>query len=199
MFDNEGLPANLDDLFESPQQYASAVFDEGQLEKDKLGLVGVPFVITAVTYHLPKVATPRGYVTVDVTVAGPKTCARNIERGWVPNVSTLEQLKYAPGESVKVNDGSTGLRRQLTQVFDAQGLIKVGDISEQSDYDRPWPEWDSFTETTKMNDPENPGEKIDVPMVSRDRNGKPLRIIAQHGLRVSQSPDYPDTNIFYLS
>lgn len=203
LFDKNGKAlASLEDLFDSPilKGGASAVFDEGQLEDDKKALIGVPFVIRGVNYHLPKPTKaqpePNGYITVTANIGSTKAILSAIEHGRIPNVSSAAQFGYQPGEEVKFNDGSTGVRRQLTALFDAHGLIKVGAISDGSDYDKPWPKWDEFSQHTFEND--DKGEKVMVPNITVDRDGNPLMIVIRHGLRVSHMDEY-DTDVFYLN
>jgi hypothetical protein len=189
---------DLDSLFDSPiASGASAVFDEGTLEKEKLSLCGVPFVIREIGYHLPEPTKDqpngRNYVTLHVNVAGPRTLASAQARGWFDPAKML----YGPGEALKVNDGGTGICRQITRLLDAQGLIQVGPVTDNSDYDRVWTQWNEFGESTQEN--AKNGDKVDVPHFTVDRRGTGLVIVVRHGLRVSQAPDYPDTNIFYLN
>lgn len=197
------IPENnmtLDQLFDNPYiAGASGVFDEGQLEKDKAALIGVPFVITKVVFHIPEKGKERDYVTCDIQVAPDRFIQEEVRRGRVP------ELMVEPEEKLKINDGSTGFRRQIVSMLDAWGLIQVGAIEKMADYDRPWTEWISFAETAEEKYrlgkhwpmEQADGETVFVPAVTKDRNGSPLRIVARHGLRVSHIAEY-DTNVFYL-
>lgn len=197
MPDESSQQMSIRDMFANPTQ-VSATFDEAQLEKDKERLRGVPFVITRVTYQLPKADQPRGYVTVEAVVADELTIMEQVKAGRVPGVDSLEGLQVQPETKVLINDGSTGIRRQLTGLFDAQGLIVVGKVGTQADYDRSWLDWQGFSQTAEVNDPNVDGGKVTIPEISVDRNGRPLMIVVRHGLRLSVEPSH-DANVYYLS
>lgn len=199
---------SIRDMFLNPTQ-VSATFDEGQLlkgeEEGKKLLIGVPHVITRITYQLPSVKLPRGYVTVTATLADRDTLDEACRRKWVPNYSSVSELLFTPEEEVKYNDGGTGIRRQLTAMLHNMGLINVADtIGDVSDYDASWywesddhQPWMGFSQSSKVNDPNGSG-KIDVPDFTMDKNGRPLRVVVRHGLRVSHMDEF-DTDVYYLN
>lgn len=200
-FGDDENQMSIRDLFLNPDQ-VSARFDEGQLlnreEEGKKLLVGVPHVITRIMYQLPSDAMPRGYVTITATVADAETLGEAVRRKWIPGYSSVPELLFKPEEEVKYNDGSTGIRRQLTWMLHNMGLINVGEVYEMDDYDRSWYKWLGFSQTSKLNHPTKKDEKIDVPDFTLDKNGRPLRIVVAHGLRVSHMDEY-DTDVYYLN
>jgi hypothetical protein len=84
---------------------------------DKDQLVGVPLIITAVTFR-------RGIVGADGTV-----------RDYV----SIE-AKTQDGDIV-FNDGSTGIRRQIVAYLVKKGAIDLGDVASNSDYDKSMYQW----------------------------------------------------------
>lgn len=193
----EPLPNRPDllSLFTDPSS-ATATYDEGALEREKLRLIGVPHVITRVVYH-SDLKFPKGYITVHAYIAPTEILQEAIRRDWIPGVETLTELLFQPEESIKYNDGSTGIRRQLTNVLHNQGVIDVGPVTDLSDFDRPWDEWQSFSETSEENDKNGDG-KIVIPDIRHGKNGVPLAIVARHGLRASHMEEY-GSDVFYLS
>lgn len=168
------------------------VIDSASLE-EKMPLVGVPMVITRVTYRPKGAKQERGYVSVEAVIADERRLTNAIRRGWIPNVSTLADFPFTPEEKIVFNDGSTGIRRQLTMVLHASGALNIGafDDGDNSAFDRDWTEWDSFSEvgTQKVNDAE-----VEIP----DFQG--LQIFAQRGLRVSHyDMDGQEATTFYLA
>lgn len=181
--------------FANPGQHAVATFDEGPLEREKLRLVGVPHIVTRVVYH-SDFTFPRGYVTFHGVIAPAAQLEEAVKRGWIPEVPTVSELLFQPGESIKYNDGSTGLRRQATMILHNLGIIDIGDVTDNASFDRSWEEWTSFTQTSQEND--KAGGKIDVPDIELDQHGNPLVILVRHGLRASFMSEY-GTNVFYWS
>lgn len=187
------------------QEYAMMSYDElmamesfrvaGLSLLSKEELLGVPHIITKVTYWMPK-AEQLGMVSCEATLASPEYLKKAIERGWIPNISTPDQMKLEPSERVVYNDGGTGIRRQLTALFHNQEVIDVGheDVEDDSRFDVAWPEWVSFSETRRQS-----AEVGDVPCVSRIGK-RPLILRADRGLSVSEySNAYTDNGTtFYL-
>jgi hypothetical protein len=185
------------------------VVNESQLERNKERLIGVPFVITRVTFR-PGDASP-DYVSCECTVGDTEACLEAVSRGWVPNVTGIEHFPFKADERVVFNDSSTGVRRKIVEMLHTAGMIDVGDmkfdkkrINEQqevevydaSPFDKPWMLWESFSQVGEMNGAN--GEKISVPDFSTSPSGGPFAIFAYHGLRVSIMPGY-DTAVYYLS
>jgi hypothetical protein len=163
-------------------------------------LMGVPHIITRVTYWQPK-KDQKGMVSVEATVADFPVLKRAIERGWVPNTESVDQLKLDPEERVVYNDGGTGIRRQITVILEQLKLIDVGDNKNPlpERFDRPWPEWEEFAETRYQS-----AEIGQVPSFSRytaaDGTEKPFLLQVPRGLYVSSyENEYTDEGTtFYL-
>lgn len=169
----------------------ATIIDSVALEQDKKLLLGVPMCITRVTYRPKGKVQERGYVSVEATIGDVVSIRQAIRRGWIPNVTTMEDFLYGPEERIVFNDGGTGIRRQLTMLLHATGKLNVGDIVDDGTFDIDWSEWTSFDSvgTQKVNDVE-----MEIP----DFRG--LRIGATRGLRVSTyDMDGTDAETFYLS
>lgn len=164
---------------------------------DKALLIGVPHVITSVTYQaIPPAPTSgprkgekvRGFVSIEATVADEPTLARAIQRHQMPGIAKNDQCPFDPNERIVYNDGGTGIRRSLTAMFDRIGLIKVGgDTDPEKDpngrrFDTAWDEWDSAGDQLRFM-----SEEIgSVPHITKNPTGGPLLISCRRGLRVSQ-------------
>jgi hypothetical protein len=204
------IPAGRDLVIPNDADYAVMSYDElmgmdslriqGLTLISKEEMLGIPHIITRVTYWTPK-KDQKGMVSVEATVGGIPHLERAIQRGWVPNVERIEQLRLDPNERVVYNDGGTGIRRQLTMMLESLKLIDVGDNDNQSPerFDRPWPEWTEFAETRYQSK-----DTGDVPSFSRhtDANGteRALIIRCDRGLYLSAySNEYTDEGeTFYL-
>lgn len=163
---------------------------------DKSALVGVPFIITRVTFRPVPEATkqikhPGDFASIEATVANALTLKTQIQYKRISDPTTgrtieaVEELPFEPGERIVFNDGSTGVRRQLVQIFDGAGLITVGALKEYGEitnaYDMPWTKWDDVGEQiNKLTE-----EGIATPTIDRNPAGNQLLIVARRGLRVS--------------
>lgn len=162
------------------------------LEKDKGSLLGVPFVITSVTFRDgamkgdKRSPTPTNYLSVEAVTADHATLQRLVtSRRITPEVAS----RFLPNEPIVFNDGSTGIARQLTAYLHSQGLIQVPEGPEvggmgESRYDAYRASW------VKGYNPDQPNPRFDI------------RLVAMRGLRVStyetpMSPDDADT--YYLA
>jgi hypothetical protein len=179
---------------------AEVTFDDPELQRDSAVLVGVPFIIYKVVYR-PKRSElfERDWISLEMQIAPKAVVQQAIDRRRVPNVESLEGLQVVPGEKIVVNDGSTGVRRQLTKAFHEKGVIDVGGDPSMGNkrFDREHTEWESCEQNELFTDDD--GNVRKVPTITRWLSGKPLRIAARHGFRVSFSPDFPETPIYYLS
>lgn len=199
-------PADIDAsdeiaLFDTDATYAELLAQEesykpeGFTLTDKKDLLGVPHIITRVTYWTPpKDPKQMGMVSVEAVVGDIPSLMRAIERKHVPHVDEMRQLQVDPEERIVYNDGSTGVRRQLTQMFQAFGIIDVGGSPEDGDarFDRRWTDWDSFSQTRPQ------GDDIEVPSIGMNHKGRPLVIKVLRGLYVSEySNDYTDEGRTY--
>lgn len=186
------------DLWAEAVSSATFVVDAPPVERDKNTLIGVPHVITSVTYRDGTKERPRGYVSIEATIAPALALDNAIRRGWIPNVSSLDQLALEPGSNVVYNDGSTGIRRQLTEMFHNAGMCDVGGDPKDrgARYDRSHTEWDSCKFEGTRHDSEYDVD-VTYPMFDQSPNGGRLLIVVKHGLRVSEYGE--DSVTFYLS
>jgi hypothetical protein len=187
---------------------------------NKQVLLGVPFVITQVTYQLvpPKPSKGervRGYVSCEATVGDERALTRAIKRGHVPNVSSLDQLNVDPDERIVFNDGGTGVRRQLTALLHTYGIVRVfdgevtghnrvrfsdGTESTYAEFDVPWDEWKYYGDQTRMvKDKYHNDVDIEIPCVSRSHKGGAFLLSILHGLHVSDyTNEYGEGETYYL-
>lgn len=172
----------------------------GKDHKD--ALLGVPFVITEVVYQEPiKSDTAPGgfrdYVSLTARIAPRTVVEDRIRRGRVPGVNSISDLAVRPNEGVVINDGSTGIRRQITQLLDGVHLIRVGehpDLPGDKRYDLSFVKWEDTGSQMRIRE-----VGMALPTINRNPNGEPLRIICHAGLRVSDyTNDYGDGQTYYL-
>ena len=103
------------------------------LVKDEalLSLVGVPFKVTSVTFRegvqRKDVPYRDDYVSLELTVAPPEVLAATADR-----IATRRKAHELPvdgiaraEEQLVINDGSTGIYRQIVQYLDAKNLINL--------------------------------------------------------------------------
>lgn len=128
------------------------------LAKDEIAdaLTGIPFIITSATFR-PGITrkTPEGnkqyaYVSLE-TVISPTINLTRVnaarEASKLPKLEHAGQLPFDLGGHVVVNDGSTGIYRQIVQYLRAKDMIglpepikETGEIGE-STYDLPPGDW----------------------------------------------------------
>lgn len=160
---------------------------------DKDDLLGVPLFIVKVVYQVA------GFVSVHAFVKDAPELDKARAKGRMVND------KVDPRERVVFNDGSTGVRRQLTKLFHNWGLLNVGKPESDGDarFDTPWQEWAEFTQSERL------GSKDDAPVVpsfTRALNGNNLVISTDYGLYASTYttkgvagvPDGTDAVTYYL-
>jgi hypothetical protein len=184
----------------------------------KQALVGVPFVITGVTYQyvepLPAATVaklkkagkpaedPRGFVSIDAVVGNVPALERAIKRGAVPGVDDVKALPVDPEERIVFNDGGTGIRRQITMLLDQAGIITVGNGEPAANrrldrrFDLPWWKWEVKPSAENMVEM---GENT-IPHITRNHVGTQLLIPARRGLHVSRYSDdvFGDAETYYL-
>lgn len=155
-------------------EYASRGFT--LVQKDQL--IGIPFVAIAATYRPGFARNGRvgDYVSIEAVVAGPEQLAKLIDTGRIKE----DDLSILPDEPVVFNDGSTGVRRAMTELLHERGIISVGPTPDPkegllSKYDRPFQFWQ---------DP--PDENTTFAAYP---DGQPLRFGFVRGLRVSEYPN----------
>lgn len=155
----------------------SAYHAKGFRLVDKETLIGVPFIVTNVTYRegFPRPgAGPGDYVSVEAVVADQSTLDQHPVKSQLP-----ENLAVFPNEPVVFNDGGTGIRRALTQLYASIDppngpLINPGKAKgEENPFDRPYQRWQQGSELAELG-------------ISHDLMGKPVRYLAVRGLRKSE-------------
>jgi hypothetical protein len=186
--------------FAQLREGATAIISEAQLEKDKARLLGIPHIVTRLTYR-PGIEE-KDYVSVEAVTADIETLEYEVKRGRVPNVSTLADLLVEPNEKIIYNDGSTAARRQFTMILHNLGLIEVPGVQQDmAVFDTPYWDWTSFSQVGFMNGEND--EKIEVPDFTLSPSGAPLAILVDHGLRISVFPNPTNPKVmsecFYLS
>lgn len=152
---------------------------------EKSALEGVPFVIIGVTYREGYMNAQTkllgDYVSVEAVVADAVTLAS-------PQVQHMlggRALTVYPNEAVVFNDGGTGIKRELTELFESMGLLLTGD--HERPYDVPYMQWER-------------GGDLAQTGITADLNGNVFRYLCMRGLRKSEyeSP-YGDAVTWYLS
>lgn len=108
----------------------SVSVDGYDLVDKKEHMIGMPFVITGVTFRdgIPRkaaqgnklVEVPSNYVSLEIMLGDSLTLNRAYERGKI----TADQRRlFDPLERLVINDGSTGVCRQITAYLAAQNTI----------------------------------------------------------------------------
>jgi len=191
--------------FAELREQASAIVTSASLEKDKSRLMGIPHAITRITYRpgISENGVQKDYVSIEAVVADGATLVNEVERGRVPNVNTVDQLTVEANEVVVYNDGSTGVRRQLTHILHNLGLLTVPNVGQDlAVFDTPYFEWDMIGQVGLMNG-DAPDEKIEIPDFTVAPNGGQLVIMVPKGLRRSTFPNPANpkdtSEVFYLS
>lgn len=94
-------------------------------------MVGVPFVLTGITYRegtqIKGVPYRNDYVSLEMLIAPESVISpilRRIEKAR-ERAKLSPALTVKPGEHVVINDGSTGIYRNITEYLHSKGLIKV--------------------------------------------------------------------------
>lgn len=186
----------------------SAVFQHRRLlsrdsEFNKYSLLGVPFVITGITYQ-PGDEETGSFVSLECTIAPYSAIDANARASRIPGSGTadhwIEAYKVQPLEEIVLNDGGKGIKRQITKQLHNAGLIVVHpDARADRDFDLDWQSWTSYSQSETRVD-KNDAEYT-VPHFTVDQHGQPLLMVAMHGLRASKDPDAPasHSDTFYLS
>ena len=158
----------------------AAVIPGGDLVKGDL-LIGVPFVITAMTFRTgdymnaaTKLNGP--YVTVECLTGDETAFARAVKRGRVTG-----DCPFGPEEEILFNEGGTGAYRQCVQVWEACQWIVLPDGPNGGEYgvsrfDSPLGTW------TVTSDIVTTGADSDGQVVY----SAPVRLLCPRGLRVSE-------------
>lgn len=169
------------------------------LEKDKMELVGVPFVITKVTYregaYMEKgESIPVDYVSLELVTAPPGLYDVKVpkNRRRYAEFGLPIESEIGPGEEIVINDSSTGIKRQIAWYLHSSGRVTIAeDLSRtdstlegsagQSAYDLDPAQWFKGS--------------------AEGREGIEVRLLCKRGLRFSRySNDFvPEATTFYLA
>lgn len=166
----EAVPGmSWEELTTGAPMVAGADLASGELAD---ALVGIPFVITHVRFQRGK--TAKGMVTVFAQIA-PEDILRKRR-------VNIDNMAFAPGDSIVLNDGSTGIYRQIVAFLASQGFITLPEGSEEgangeSVYDLPPAEW-LAVHYGELGTPDAENE-----YVTYDAE---IRLIALRGLRLSE-------------
>lgn len=207
------VPGRQLSLFEKAiagAQVVETVFSQKSIvtADNKEGLVGVPFVITKVTFQLPDEQLNadndvKDFVSLEAQIAPEEYIDQNAQAGWIPNIANyqgwIDSYHMRADEFIVINDGSKGIRRQIVQALDNSGLIDIGDKAGlPSDFDKPWEQWESFEQSEKR---ERDGVTTLVPSFTKGSHGDDLVMPVLRGLRKSKADDAPAaySYTFYLS
>jgi hypothetical protein len=138
-------------MFAALTAQADHVVEGFTLQKIKSNLVNVPFVIINTTFRdgiMRQVKgqtepRPTNYLSLELYVADAPTLARHISMGRLA-ASIASQI--VPDEALVINDGSTGIARQVTRILHLNGKIEVPEGDEvgpmgQSRYDTYRMDW----------------------------------------------------------
>jgi hypothetical protein len=150
---------------------------------NKADLLGVPFVVTRAIYRpgFPRRGSEGDYVSVEAVVADRQVLETR--------PYTTENLKVYPNEPVVFNDSGTGIRRELTQLFEKYSLINVGPKTNKNEnpLDRQFQLWESGADQAQTG------------FTGDDVGNKHAIYLALRGLRKSEydSPYGPATSWYF--
>jgi hypothetical protein len=156
-------------------------------------LTGVPFMILRLTYRPADMTLPaelresahpawqavkweRDYVSCEIRIAPEDVITRRARRGL-----DLTKLPFDPDEHLVFNDGSTGIRRQVTEYLAITDAIRLPDPlhrtgrSGECSYDLPASTWTDTSDAVSIRI-DNDGGTVAVADV---------RIFCPRGLRIS--------------
>jgi hypothetical protein len=159
----------------------AAVLPGGDLVKGDL-LIGVPFVITAMTFrvgdYMSAVTKLRGaYVSIEALTGDEKAFKRALKRGRID-----EECAFDPEEEIVFNEGGTGAYRQAVQAWEGLGWITLpegpdGGAYGESRLDTPLAHWDLSSSAPVDYRVLDEGEPV---------FSAPVRLLCPRGLRVSE-------------
>jgi hypothetical protein len=146
-------------------------------------LVGVPFVIVEATFR-PGIVNARTdelmfYASLDVITGDSEALAKAIRRNRIPeeNIAAVE-----PNEHLVINEGGTGVYRQIVAYLEAAGAIRItSDLGREGRYgesrfDLSPREWDV--------NPDHAELRVDG--AGNPTLAFPLRLLCPRGLRASE-------------
>lgn len=151
--------SNQPALFDDQGNFTSGTILQAPDVMQKEWLIGIPLKIVTATFHVP--AKGNGMVSLEAYIGSEQAIRKNLRRNSIaPEAMVDGQLIVEPGEYIVVNDGGTGVRRQILEMMETEGRVdlghpkmpKTGKLGE-SRYDLPWcqkkgdtlvPVWKSF-------------------------------------------------------
>lgn len=159
-------------------------------------LVGIPFLIHSITFRpgIIRDGIQQDYVSIEALLADAETMRRAIKRG---QFTAVQAELLQPEENIILNDGSTGIFRQVVKYLNDNGYIALPEGPESGDkgncrYDLPRTSWEGTAVEMTV---ENDGTLSDTTY--------PVRLFCPRGLRVSEytSPVNPSekARTFYLA
>jgi hypothetical protein len=167
---------------------AANYFTKGfRLVEDKDHLVGVPLVVTGITFREGYSTTegPGDYASFEAVVADRDTLTSSPVKHYLP--AQVDDLAIYPNEPIVFNDGGTGVRRSAVELLHDIGIIDVGPaLGDENPYDKPYQLWAAGAERATTG-------------IVADLNGEPFRWVAIRGLRRSDydSPYGPATTFYF--
>lgn len=190
--------ATATDIWEASQ---NTVISHELVEKDaKPHLIGIPFLVTGVTYRDGDfkrkdqgVKEPNpDYVSVEAMIAPHDVLARLQRRGKIGDV---DALPFAPGELIVFNDRSAGIYRQITEYLHLAGLINA--LKDGKELVEAGPMFSVTWDNSRWQWRDGMGSATDG--INLLALGKTLR--CPHGLRLSEYENEfnPESRTFYLA
>jgi hypothetical protein len=164
---------------------ASKYFSAGWRLVSKDDLIGVPHIITGVTYrdgYVNEQGVRSDYVSIEAVVANSSVLESTPVKHMLPG-----ELAVYPNEPVIFNDGGTGIRRTLTELFHNIGMVDVGpEVNQENRFDRAFYVWANGAERAQDG-------------MTTDLDGDPFRYVVARGLRKSDydSPFGPATTYYF--
>jgi hypothetical protein len=161
-------------------------------------LEGVPFLITKVVFRPGEKGQRESYATLEIVLASRQLMERR-------NVN-LATLPFDPGDLVVINDGGTGIYRQIVAYLHAKGFIA---LPEPLVVNGNGPRWDDKAKemvyACSFDLPPSAWADVNAGDLRFDNDGKPVytanvRIFAKRGIRVSDySNDFGESKTRYLA
>lgn len=197
--------ADWQDIAELSARYGAITFPGADIVP-KLHLLGIPLVIVGVRFQAV-MRTERGwrdFLTLDTFIADRQTIQEQIDKGRVMKSvgrdaeahTNIDDLPVKPTQRILINDGSTGVRRQVVSLLDSLGLIRVGHEDEYTGrdanrrFDLAWTQWeDAFPARDIVGTSWFNAEDTEIPDFRSFSDGRPLIVGAPRGLTGSTYPN----------
>jgi len=198
--------ADYRDIQELMAQYGAIEFPGANIVP-KLHMLGIPFIIAGVRFQDTMVTSVEGrnrdFVSLAAFVQTADIVQDAIDKGRVMKsagrdaecYTSIEDLPVRPEERIIINDGSTGVRRQIVGLLQRLQLIEVGDREDRLNgrkdiHDLAWDEWENpfLAEDYVPSSWTNAvGHKI--PEFPSFIDGRPFIVRADRGLTASVYPN----------